>query len=292
MNEIIQQKLRAYACRNQLEEEHAIKEITQEIALWALAEAGFFEHAAFQGGTALRIFHALPRFSEDLDFALSAPNPDFRLDLYLDKVAESMRAYGYQMQVTGKEEAGEAVRMKFLKEDSIGKVVTFDHTKKFRKAVRIKVEVDIRPPASAHSEIRPHDFPIDFPVRLFDLPSLFASKSHALLCRAYVKGRDWYDFSWYVARGAGINFNLLTQAIHQVGPWQGKKIQTDATWYVKAMQERIQGIDWEMAKKDVEPFLRTNERKSLDLWSTAFFLGKLHKLQSTLRSGDNTPGRG
>ncbi len=72
--------------QNPVEEEQAIKEIVQELALYALWRADFFAVAAFQGGTGLRILHGLPRFSEYLDFMLKVPNLEFDWSAYLHKV--------------------------------------------------------------------------------------------------------------------------------------------------------------------------------------------------------------
>ncbi|MCB0308229.1 MAG: nucleotidyl transferase AbiEii/AbiGii toxin family protein [Bdellovibrionales bacterium] len=284
MNSLIQEKLKAYNCQTAEEEKNAITEITQEIALQAFYESKFFEVSGFHGGTALRILHGLRRFSEDLDFALIKPDPSFDLTPFIEQVRQIMASYGYTIRVTGKDKVSSNVRSRFLKEDSIGSLVTFEHQKDIHGAISIKVEVDINPPAGALFETKYVDFPIDFPVKAFDRPSLFAGKSHALLCRKYVKGRDWFDLGWYIAQKTKINFDLLSAAIDQLGPWQGSGHRVDVDWYVKEMKIRINSIDWEKAKKDVERFLKLTDLKSLDLWSKDFFIEKINKLAAYLQT--------
>jgi hypothetical protein len=113
---------------------------------------------------------------------------------------------------------------------------------------------------------------------VFDLPSLFAGKMHALLCREYLKGRDWYDFVWYTARETPINHNLLTSAPAQMCPWQGRQVRTDRGWCVEQSRARIEATDWKQAREDIRRFVKPNELPSLDLWSREFFLAQCEKL--------------
>ena len=91
--EMIQQKLLSYNSQTLLEEENALKEIAQEIALMSLSRTGFFRVAAFQGGTCLRILYGLERFSEDLDFVLDMPDKKFNWDIYIKGMTEEFKAY-------------------------------------------------------------------------------------------------------------------------------------------------------------------------------------------------------
>ena len=112
-----------------------------------------------------------------------------------------------------------------------------------------------------------------------DLPSNFALKVHALLCRPYLKGRDWFDFSWYVANHVPLNLPLLAAALRQAGPWQEKLDMTyDGEWLVDTLKEKISSIDWSAAASDVARFLRPAEAKSLSLWSERFFHAKVNQL--------------
>jgi predicted nucleotidyltransferase component of viral defense system len=222
---VIQDRLNSYGCVSAVEEDQALREITQEIVLAALGRTSFFDKAAFQGGTCLRIFHGVNRFSEDLDFALKLPDGSFELGGYLNAVLEDLGAFGYRIEIDDRSGVDEVVKKAFLKDDSIGRLLTLGYRPKtgpLRK-IRIKFEVDSNPPAGANYEVRVMDFPFPSAVSLFDLPSLFAGKMHALLCREYVKGRDWYDFLWYAGRAVRSNFTLLEAALYQTGPWAGKQ---------------------------------------------------------------------
>jgi len=276
---MIQQRLDAYQCRTAIEEEHAIREITQEIVLAALGRGPFFKHALFQGGTCLRIFYGMNRFSEDLDFILREPDPDFQLREHLQNLTEELAAFGYQIEITDRAKAGMAVQTAFVKDSSLGKLLQLqqaDRTGPLRK-IRIKLEVDTNPPAASGATLEYLDFPFVSAVATQDIPSLFAGKLHALLCRKQIKGRDWYDFIWYTARKAALNEAFLGAAIDQVGPWRGKSIPMDKKWAVKALEKKIKSIDWKQAANDAMPFVRANEQPSLALWSQEFFLRQLHK---------------
>ncbi len=278
MKDLVQKQLDKYAAKTEQDEENALKEITQEIALYALAKSGFFEHAAFQGGTCLRIIHGLDRFSEDLDFALNTPGK-FDLDPFLDKTSEFMQAYGFEMEVSGSEKADKAVQTRFLKDDSIKKLVTLKHLRDLKKKINIKVELDTNPPDHAKDEMKFVEFPTDFSILSHDIPSLMSGKIHALLCRKFVKGRDWYDFSWYISEKATPNYEYLAAAIKQTGPWEGKNLKVDRQWLKEALIDKINALEWKKVIEDVTPFL--NAQKKIDVekvWSKEFFLMKASKL--------------
>ena len=277
---LVQNRLNAYACTSALEEEQALREITQEIALAALGRSDFYEKAGFQGGTCLRIFHGLNRFSEDLDFALTKPDTTFEITSYLEQVGKEMQAFGYEIEVEDRSKAGLAVQKAFLKDDSLGKVLTLGYrprTGPLRK-LRIKIEVDSRPPAGASYEMPVLDFPFPSAVRVFDQPSLFAGKIHALLCRGYLKGRDWYDFIWYTARKTPVNLTLLSAALDQQGPWAGQGIQVDRDWCLREISGVIEKLDVDQAREDVRRFLKPVEIPSLAWWSKDFFLQQCQKI--------------
>jgi predicted nucleotidyltransferase component of viral defense system len=276
---IIQDRLNGYHCRSSLEEEQALREITQEILL-ALGRTDFFQKAGFQGGTCLRIFHGLNRFSEDLDFALQAPDAHFQLQPYLDRAERELTAYGYELQMDDRSGGGQAVRKAFVKDDALGRLLQlhFRPMSGPMRKMRIKIEVDIRPPEGAVFEARYMDFPFLSGICLFDLPSLFAGKLHALLCREYLKGRDWYDFVWYTARRTEPNYDLLSSALNRTGPWMGKEIRADRAWCLQRLQDRIGAIDWKQAREDVRRFVKSNEWPSLELWNADFFQAQAAKL--------------
>jgi len=280
MIDLIQEKLRSYSAANRLEEENAIKEIMQQIALYGLWRADFFDKAVFQGGTSLRILHGLPRFSEDLDFMLLEPDPNFGWPLYLDALMETFEIFGIKPEVRSSGDMDRRIRAAVLKDTSV--VNQLDLAFAGRQAgekINIKLEIDVEPPAHSRDAWTYLDFPTDHEIRHQDLASNFSLKIHALLCRAFVKGRDWYDFSWYVAKGVAPNLPLLRTALIQAGPWAGDdRIAVDMAWLNEALGNTIAKIDWKGAADDVRRFLRPAELKSVDLWSERFFLAKLDRL--------------
>jgi len=278
---LIQERLNSYQCQSELEEQQVLREITQEVILAALGRTDFFKQAAFQGGTCLRIFYGLNRFSEDMDFILQRPNVYFELKPYLQATADELSAYGYHIEVLDRSKADIVVKKASLKDDSIGKVIQLSHigqTGPLGK-IRIKFEIDTNPPSHSGWEIKYLDFPFVSSVIAQDTPSLFAGKVHALLCRDYIKGRDWYDFLWYSSRKTPINFAFLSSALDQSGPWQGQQIQVNLDWTRTELQRKIQSLDWNAVAGDVRRFVRANEHPSLDLWSKELFLGQLDKLK-------------
>ena len=277
---IIQERLASYGCRSTIEEEQALREITQEIVLAALGRTDFFERSGFQGGTCLRIFHRLDRFSEDLDFALEAPDPSFQLGPYLAGIDRELDIFGYSVEIEDRSRGGAEVRQAFVKDDSIGKLLRLDYPLRTGspKKLKIKLEVDTNPPAGASYEMPVLDYPFPSAVRVFDLPSLFAGKMHALLCRIYPKGRDWYDFVWYTARGVSVNHRLLGAALDQQGPWKGTAPDVDDSWCIEQLETRIARLDWGSMRRDVQRFVKPHERASLDLWTPEFFLRQAVKL--------------
>ncbi len=279
---IIQQKLLEYQCQSVLEQEHALKEIAQDIALLALSRAGFFRIAAFHGGTCLRILYNLQRFSEDLDFVLLEPDPNFSWEPYLKHMANEFSTYGYTLEMKPKKNLGKTVKSTFLKADSQGGLLVLTDIRTNRPKIRIKLEIDTHPPAGSQFELKYLDFPLSYGVLAQDKASLFASKCHALLCRNYIKGRDWFDFLWYVARKTDVNFILLKNALLQNSPWQQHSLSVTPEWFIDQLQAKINQIDWENASKDVAQFISDKEQTNLALWSTEFFSSCLEKLANYL----------
>lgn len=280
MIELIQRKLDAYRVSNPLEEAQATKEIMQEIALYGLWRAGFFEVAAFQGGTSLRILHGLPRFSEDLDFLLLAPDPAFDWSAYLAKLLECFDEYGIQSEALPKGNMDRAVRTAVIKNNSFVNQLNLSYYRGHAdQKITIKLEIDANPPAGSGYDYTYLDFPTDYEVCHQDLPSNFALKIHALLCRPYLKGRDWYDFNWYIRQGVSPNLPHLRNALVQYGPWEGIEGDViDEAWVRTELQRKIDGLDWKQAADDVAPFLKANEQAGLALWNARFFSDKLRKL--------------
>ena len=208
MESLIEARIRELDPGNAVEQENALQEVMQAHVLASLARAGFFSHAAFQGGTCLRMLYRMNRFSEDLDFLLRKPNPHFRWAPYLNAVKEDCMQQNIHFELQDRSRRGAAVKAAFLKTDSIGKVLLLDlpFSRQESRKVKIKLEIDTRPPAGSASETRYLTFPVVSAVSTQTLESGLATKSHALLCRNYTKGRDWYDFVWYVGKRTGMNY--------------------------------------------------------------------------------------
>ncbi len=285
MIDLIKRRLAEYKVASPIEEENALKEIVQEIMLFSLWQAGFFEVAAFQGGTSLRILHGLTRFSEDIDFILLEPDPEFSWQPYLEKLAETCYEFGLEPEVLDKSHMDKNVKVALIKDNSIANQLnlSFMNSQSGRKLM-IKLEIDCNPPAGSGFAYSYLDFPVDYEVCHQDMNSNFSLKTHALLCRPYLKGRDWYDFNWYIAQGVTPNMPLLQNALTQYGPWKGQELEVNHEWLVATLGEKIAAINWKEAVADVERFLKPMEQKSLSLWSERFYMNKLAKLDGLLQS--------
>ena len=281
MIEIIRQRLASYNVRSALEEEQATKEILQEVVLYLLWRAAFFEIAAFQGGTSLRILHKLPRFSEDLDFILAVPQRSFDWGHYRTPLLAGLEEFGLRSEVLDKSRMDQNIRKAVVKNDAISNQLNLKFARDGGPAIKIKLEIDINPPAGSAYAYTYLDFPLDFEVRHQDLPSNFALKIHALLCRAYLKGRDWYDFTWYLKQKVQPNLPHLQAALDQYGPWKGQNVVVTNRWLADTLTAKIATIDWQAAVLDVERFLGPTERESLKLWSTRFFNSKIAQLTAS-----------
>jgi Nucleotidyl transferase AbiEii toxin, Type IV TA system len=279
MIDLLRKRLQQYSAANALQEEQALKEILQEVALYALWRGGFFDIAAFQGGTSLRILHGLPRFSEDLDFILLKADPAFQWSHYFESFADVLAQFGVRCELSDRSRMDKVVRHAMLKDDSIGRQLdlSFFDASNPRK-LKVKLEIDTRPPQGTGIAWNYLDFPLDFEVCAQDLPSNYALKLHALLCRPYLKGRDWFDFAWYCKQKTRPNLPHLGHALAQSGPWAGQHIQVDAAWLANALTAKISSINWSLAAQDVAPFLPASEQASLTLWSERFFADKINKL--------------
>jgi len=280
MIELLQQRLASYQAADGLAEEQALKEILQELVLYALWRNSFFEQAAFQGGTSLRILYGLPRFSEDMDFILIEPDDSFAWRSVAAGIEEVLLEFGVTIELTEPRQAQGAVRRTMVKDDSLAGLLQLG----FRdgapgRKLRVKLEIDTRPPLGSGWERHFPDFPADFLVVSQDLPSNFALKLHALLCRPYLKGRDWFDFLWYVRRGIAPNLSHLGNALEQYGPWAGQGIRLDWKWLKQTMTDKIDSVDWERAAVDVEPFVTQRDRYALELWGRELFLDRLGRMQ-------------
>jgi predicted nucleotidyltransferase component of viral defense system len=277
MNPALRDMLDAYRPVTPIDYQHAAREVVQEIALLGLGRAGFFDRAAFYGGTALRIFHGLRRFSEDLDFTLLEAGDDTRLEHHLPALAAELESWGFTFEAeTRSSGARTGIESAFLKGGTqlnllhIGAPQDLARRLPRSQTLRVKLELDIDPPLHASTEVRTQLLPIPYQVRLYDLPSLFAGKLHAVLCRgwrSHVKGRDFYDFVWYVGRRIRPNLAHLESRMRQSGHWADGTL--DAGALDRLLRERFAVIDFPQAAEEASPFLP--DRRELELWSPGFF---------------------
>lgn len=278
MNTAIEQMLKNYRIENIYDQKNAMKEIMQEIVLCGLSRAGFFQKAAFYGGTALRIFYGLDRFSEDLDFSLLAADPDFDLAAYFPVLEKEVRAFGLRVTIQEKEKTKEStIRSAFLKGNTKEHLLLFYADENLAgsvarsEVIKIKFEVDINPPEYAGFEHKYRLLPTPYEVKLYDMPSLFAGKIHAVLCRAWksrIKGRDLYDYVFYLSRGSAVNQKHLRARLLQTG-FISKDVECTLPELRHMLYERFDTIDFRQAKQDVEPFIR--DTASLNMWNADFF---------------------
>ncbi len=280
MHSAVNEMLKKYKCVTTDDYKNAIKEIVQEIALLGLYRADFFNTAAFYGGSALRIFYGTGRFSEDLDFSLKDPNVSFDISQYCDAVKDELGAFGFKMEVEKKTKSFNTnIESAFIKGGTKIQIMNITSTlpgiaKIHRnEKLKIKLEVDTNPPSGAGFEVRYHLSPVPYSVLLYDMPSLFAGKLHAVLCRNWgggrSKGRDIYDLVWYISQNAKPNLEHLSERMNQTGHLKSGTKLTPGV--LKALlTEKFTGIDFKAAKKDVEPFIK--DTRELDLWSKEFFI--------------------
>ncbi len=280
-------RFRNYAPANAVEQELVLQEMLQCFVLSSLSRAGFFKDALFHGGTCLRIIHGIARFSEDLNFMLKRVNLSFEWTPYLDAVRKDCEAGGILFEANDRVASKTAVRKAWLKTDSIGTLLEFTppYPRVMKQKIRIKLEIDTRPPAGSGFETHYLSFPTMSALTVQDLPSSFATKAHALLCRSYTKGRDWYDFLWFVSRRVRPRLDVLANALDQQGPWAGQGIDVTADWFVAQMRTAVAAIDWPAAIRDVERFLPLREQESLALWNAGFFLYHVDRMADYLTAG-------
>ncbi|MDR1817779.1 MAG: nucleotidyl transferase AbiEii/AbiGii toxin family protein [Puniceicoccales bacterium] len=271
--DVLRNKLIEAAPVDEIERDNVVQELLQHFVLLGLSRSGFFEKAAFHGGTCLRVVNGINRFFEDLDFMLKTPDDSFAWQEHLAAVVKDCATEGIAMEIQDRAKADTAVRKAFLKNDSVGKVLTLRSivSKGPPRKHRIKLEIATNPPAGSAFETKYITFPTIAPLTVQTLDSSFALKMHALLCRQYVKGRDWFDFIWYASRKTPVNFPLLANALRQQGQWSGQDLPVDATWVRAALDAKIREIDWEVARQDVQRFLPHSEQENLRFWSPELF---------------------
>ena len=287
MNHIIEQMLSEHESVTLAEKKNSIKEVVQEIILCGLSRGGFFQSAAFYGGTALRIFHGLDRFSEDLDFSLMTPDPVFRLDAFLPMLEKELNSYGFRFHAETKVKSVDSdIQSAFVKGNTREHILICyadEHLSRSvgsEELIKVKFEADTTPPPYATVEKKYRLLPIPYAITLYDMPSLFAGKLHAVICRGWknrMKGRDLYDYIFYLSRKTPVNLKHLNARLVDSG-FEGAREDLTITEIKQILCRRFASIDYDQAKSDVMPFIRNPA--SLDVWSPEFFMAITEELTS------------
>lgn len=284
MNEAVEQMLAKYNLQSAEDYENALKEILQEIILLGLDRNGFFEKAAFYGGTALRIMYGLDRFSEDLDFTLLEPDSKFKLDKYFPGMERELKAFGFEFSIQRIDKSEErTTESAFLKANTQMLFLNIHGAKGFaeniqkNQALKIKFEVDADPATSFDTEIKTLLLPSPYTVKTLTLPSLFGGKMHAALLRNWktrIKGRDFYDVQWYIARGIPVKKSYLEEKMKASGALNQPLTEK---LLIELIEKRVDTINWNQAKADVLGFLK--DKNQVSLWSAKFFKDIIQKIK-------------
>ena len=276
---ILEQMLQNYKINTLEDKKNAMKEIMQEIILAALSKTDFFKYAAFYGGTALRLFYGLNRFSEDLDFSLLSPDESFSFDKYIPIIYQVVESMGLKVEITSKEKTFDSnIKSAFLKGNSRDQfMISYPDSNQgdqitHNEKIRIKFEVDVVPPSNAKTELKYRLLPFPYQIRIYDMPSLFAGKIHAVIARGWnnrVKGRDLFDYIFYLSRNTPVNLIHLESRLKQSKLIKDEDRLTLSTT-IEMLAHRFKEIDYKEAIKDVLPFI--NDIQSLNLWNAEFFI--------------------
>jgi predicted nucleotidyltransferase component of viral defense system len=281
---MIKEWLESYKPADRDQATAALREIMQEVALAGLYRAGFYEKAAFYGGTALRIFYGLDRFSEDLDFSLLADQPDFSFQPYIEAIITEFSSQGMQVSIREKAKTMQTnVESAFLKSETIWKELVLDGIPPQQGMgqvanIKIKIEVDKRPPLGFDTEEKLLTRPFSFYVKCFTLPDLFAGKMHALLFRKWqnnVKGRDWYDMEWYLKKGTPLKLSHFL--LRAVGSGDWKKSTITEKEFRDLLRHKIDSVNMDRVKDDIRRFIPNPDR--LTIWSKKYFHDLSEKLK-------------
>lgn len=281
---MIKEWIAEYNPQNEEETLAAMREIMQEIALAALSRTDFFKKAAFYGGTALRIFHGLDRYSEDLDFSLLEKDPSFSLIPYFSTITDEFEALGLRVSIREKDKRIKTpIDSAFLKSETLWQELVLEdivkqHGISSNKSIKIKIEIDRIPPLGFETEEKLLIKPFSFYVNCFTLPSLFAGKLHALLFRKWknrVKGRDWYDLEWYIRKGIPLNINHFLHRAIETGDLKKESIRQEDILVL--LQEKIESVSFDSIKDDVRKFIRNDEQ--LKIWNASYFNDLIGKMK-------------
>ena len=281
---MIKEWIEEYNPQNEEEILSALREIMQELTLAGLSRTDFFEKAAFYGGTALRIFYGLDRYSEDLDFSLLKPDSHFSIESYFKPIKEEFRALGLTVSIKEKKKTKQtAIDSAFLKAETIWQEIVLEDIIKeiglrSNKTLKIKIEVDRQPSLNFETEEKLLLRPFSFYVKCFTKSSLFAGKMHALLFRKWqnrVKGRDWYDLEWYIKKGVPLDVNHFLTRAKDTNDWIENNISNEQI--IELLEAKINAVSFSNIKEDVVPFIRDDA--SLKIWGPEYFKDLIAKIK-------------
>lgn len=286
MNPAIKRMLERYSRDTSEENLAALREILQQLALLGLWRAKFFERAAFYGGSALRILYGLDRYSEDLDFSLLMPEQSFSLARYGSALERELASFGFEVSFEPVHKSQRSrIESAFLKTNTLKQMILIDADREWlggvqsEQKLKIRLEVDVDPPGGFDTEARPILQPVPFAVRAYSLPDLFAGKMHALLCRRWrnrVKGRDWYDFVWYVANYPQLHLAHLEQRMRQSGD-HTSETALSPDLFREIARAAVRQLNVAHAREEVLPFLV--DRRSVEICSADFFDSVIDKVE-------------
>ncbi|MCR3906217.1 MAG: nucleotidyl transferase AbiEii/AbiGii toxin family protein [Tenericutes bacterium] len=287
---IIHQMIKKYDLKTIEDKKNAIKEVLQEVVLAALSKTDFFNHAAFYGGTALRIFYGIDRFSEDLDFSLVTRDERFSLDKYFNSIGDIINSIGLDFDIEKKEKTNKtSIESAFIKGNTKETFITiYPNTEDYKQIIHnekiiIKFEVDINPPLYANTELKYRLLPFPYQIRVYDKESLFADKIHAIIARSWknrVKGRDLYDYLFYISLNTKVNLKHLEARLKQTNTIDSDKVLTKEL-LIELLNDKFDNIDYGKAKLDFKPFIK--DVNTLELWSSDFFKSITESIKSKSR---------
>lgn len=288
---IIQQMINKYNPKTIEDKKHAIKEVLQEVVLAGLSKTDFFTKAAFYGGTALRIFYGMDRFSEDLDFTLLVEDDTFDMSKYFKPISDVVNSLGLNFEVLKKDKTVNSnIESAFIKGNTKETLITIYPSSSnsrliiHNEKIIIKFEVDVNPPLYANTEIKFRLLPFPYQVRVYDASSLFAGKIHALIAKSWksrIKGRDLYDYVYYLTLETKVNLKHLEARLKQTKTIE-ENTQLSRDLLIDILDKRFDQMDYDIAKSDSRPFIK--DQSNLDLWSRDFFKSITKQIKMDLKN--------
>ncbi len=286
MNDAVAAMLQRYGpLVDSRDEDNALREIIQQLVLLGLHRGGFFEHASFYGGTALRMLFGLDRYSENMDFCLTQPDPGFTFAPFFSAIEEELARYGFDAKIEPRRTGPDvAIESAFVKQDTIAGLLVINRRRRGPRGqlLKVRLEIDKHTPPGSERAKKLVKLPFPFLVATLTEPSLFAGKLHALLARAYlnrVKGRDYYDFLFYAARDTAINMAYLEAKLRDSGHC-AEEAPLDRNRLIDMLVRKFESVDFDKARTDVRPYLLPGKVASLSDWDSELFIAIAQDLRS------------